>query len=89
MTGLIFCGSPPIRAIALRSAARRLGCKPSELVVVGDDMELEVRMALKGGALAVAVHTGIAGAEDSAKLAAKDRPHLALPGVADLLELLQ
>ncbi len=74
---------------ALSSAARHLGCKPSELVVVGDDPELEVRMALKGGALAVAVHTGIGGAEDSAKLAAEDRPHFALPGVADLLDILK
>jgi len=72
---------------ALRSAARHLGCKPSELVVVGDDMELEVKMALKGGALAVAVHTGIADAE--AALAAEDRAGLSLPGVEDLLELLQ
>jgi NagD protein len=74
---------------ALRSAARRLGCKPSELVVVGDDPELEVRMALRGKALAVAVQTGIAGAHDVAKLATKDQPQLSLTGVADLLKILQ
>ncbi len=72
---------------ALRSAARHLGCKPSEMVVVGDDPELEVKMALKGGALAVAVHTGIADAE--ATDAAEDRADISLPGVADLLELLK
>lgn len=72
---------------ALRSAARRLGCKSSEMVVVGDDPELEVRMALKGGALAVAVHTGIADAD--ATHAAEDQAHLSLPGVGDLLELLE
>lgn len=71
----------------VKHAARRLGCKPSEMVVVGDDPELEVRMALKGGALAVAVHTGIADA--AATAAAEDIPDLSLPGVADLLELLE
>lgn len=72
---------------ALRSAARRLGCKPSEVVVVGDDPNLEVRMALQGGALAVAVHTGIADADKTAE--AKYQPDLSLPGVSDLLELLE
>jgi NagD protein len=71
----------------VKHAARRLGCKPSEMVVVGDDPELEVRMALKGGSLAVAVHTGIADA--AATAAAEDIPDLSLPGVADLLELLE
>ena len=72
---------------ALRSAARRLGCKPAEMVVVGDDPELEVRMARKGGALAVAVHTGIADADTTH--AAKDPAHLSLAGVVDLLEILK
>jgi NagD protein len=72
---------------ALRSAARRLGCKPSEMVVVGDDPQLEVRMALNGGALAVAVHTGIADAD--ATHAAADQANLSLTGVAELLEILK
>ncbi len=72
---------------ALRSAARRLGCKRSEMVVVGDDPQLEVRMALEGGALAVAVHSGIADADATA--AAEYRADLSLPGVADLLELIK
>lgn len=72
---------------ALRSAARRLGCKPEEMVVVGDDPELEVRMALEGGALAVAVHTGIADASATAE--SEFKADLSLPGVADLLELIK
>lgn len=71
---------------ALRSAARRLLCKPSELVVVGDQPELEVRMALAGGALAVLVHTGIAVSDDA--IESQYTPDLSLPGVADLLKLL-
>jgi len=72
----------------LRRAATLIGCKPSELVVVGDDPELEVGMAIDSGALAVAVHTGIAGADVFAALPPARRPQLSLPGVADLREYL-
>ena len=71
----------------MKSAARRLGCGLEEIVVVGDDPELEVRMALEGGALAVAVHTGIADADATA--ASEFKADLSLPGVADLLELIK
>ena len=72
----------------LRGAAKLIGCRPSELVVVGDDPELEVGMAIDSGALAVAVHTGIAGADVFAALPPARRPQLSLPGVADLREYL-
>jgi 4-nitrophenyl phosphatase len=73
---------------ALRSAAQHLGVAPHELAVVGDDPELEVPMAHKGGALAVAVHTGIGHAQSFADLPAELRPHLDLPDVGVLAELL-
>ena len=72
----------------LRGAARMIGCRPEELVVVGDDPELEVGMAIDSGALAVAVHTGIAGAEVFAALPRERRPQLSLPGVAELRDYL-
>lgn len=68
----------------LRGAAKRVGCKPSQLVVVGDDPQLEVGMALDSGALAVALHSGIADAREFAELPAERRPQLSFPGVADL-----
>lgn len=68
----------------LRGAARMIGCKPEELVVVGDDPELEVGMAIDSGAMAVAVHTGIADADVFAALPCARRPQLSLPSVADL-----
>lgn len=73
---------------ALRAAADLIGCKTSELVVVGDDPDLEVRMALAGKALAVGVHSGIAGAEQFAALPPERRPQLSFPGVADLRDYL-
>jgi NagD protein len=79
-------GKPSVEA--LRTAARRLGFAPSELAVVGDDPELEVPMALEGGAFAVAVHTGIGHAESFTDLPADVRPHLDLPDVGVLAALL-
>jgi hypothetical protein len=55
--------------------------------VVGDDPELEVPMAHRGGALAVAVGTGIGGADAFARLPPHRRPHLSVPGVDDLRTL--
>lgn len=73
---------------ALRSAARHLGVATRELAVVGDDPELEVPMAHKGGALAVAVHTGIGHALSFVDLPEHVRPHLDLPDVGVLANLL-
>lgn len=75
-------GKPSLHV--LRDAARHVGCKTSELVVVGDDPDLEVRMALNGNALAVAVQTGIADAEDFSILAPHRRPHLCFSGAREL-----
>jgi 4-nitrophenyl phosphatase len=79
-------GKPSVQA--LRVAARHLGMAPDELAVVGDDPELEVPMALEGGALAVAVHTGIGHAQSFTDLPAAVRPHLDLPDVGALAQLL-
>jgi 4-nitrophenyl phosphatase len=80
-------GKPSLEA--LRTAAHRLGLTPSELAVVGDDPELEVPMAHRGGAFAVAVHTGIGHAESFRDLEPELRPHLDLPDVGELARLLR
>jgi HAD superfamily hydrolase (TIGR01450 family) len=73
---------------ALRVAARHLGVATGDLAVVGDDPELEVPMAHKGGALAVAVHSGIGHAQSFVDLPENLRPHLDLPDVGVLANLL-
>lgn len=78
-------GKPSLHA--LRSAARHLGLRPSELAVVGDDPDLETPMALRGRALAVAVGTGIGTASAFAQLPDGRRPHLVVPGAGELLKL--
>jgi 4-nitrophenyl phosphatase len=74
---------------ALRSAARRLGREASEIAVVGDDPDLETLMALEGGAVAVGVQSGVAGAKDFAGLPDDRAPHLTVTGVSELLDVLK
>jgi 4-nitrophenyl phosphatase len=78
-------GKPSVDA--LRSAAARLGLRPHELAVVGDDPELEVPMAHRGRALAVAVASGLAAEDSFDHLPPQRRPHLHLRGVDELLSL--
>lgn len=72
---------------ALKCAGRRLGVNLTRLAVVGDDPSLEVPMAHRGRALAIAVHTGLGKPDSFAHLPAERRPHITVPGVAELLEL--
>lgn len=83
----IVVGKPSMTA--LKVACERLGVLPADVAVVGDDPTLENAMALRGGAFSVGVHTGLFGAEDFAALPEGRRPHLSLPGVHALLEMLQ
>jgi HAD superfamily hydrolase (TIGR01450 family) len=78
-------GKPALQA--LRCAARQLGVRTSELTVVGDDPSLEIPMALRGGALAVAVNTGVGAADSYIHLPPKQRPHLTVRDVGQLLSL--
>jgi NagD protein len=84
--GLRVVGKPSLDA--LRSAADRLGVRPADLAVVGDDPALEVPMAHRGRALAIAVGTGLGGPDAYDDLPATRRPHLQVRGVDELLEML-
>jgi 4-nitrophenyl phosphatase len=80
-------GKPSLNA--LRSAGRRLGVGLRDLAVVGDDPDLEVPMAHRGHALAIAVRTGLGGAEAFAHLPRARWPHLVVDDVDELLTLYQ
>jgi len=75
-------GKPALEA--LRLAARRLGLPCATLAVVGDDPALEVPMAHRGGALAIAVHSGLGGADAFDALPEAARPHLTVRDIAQL-----
>jgi HAD superfamily hydrolase (TIGR01450 family) len=72
---------------ALRAAATRLGVPARDVAVVGDDPLLEVPMAHRGRALAIAVGTGLGDADAYDHLPPDRRPHLHLRGVDELLAL--
>jgi NagD protein len=74
-------------AHGLRIASRHFGVNPARIAVVGDDPALEAAMARAAGAIAVAVRTGLASAGSIAKLPARQRPHLVLRSVEELLRV--
>ena len=78
-------GKPSIHALG--SAGRRLGVKLRELAVIGDDPTLEIPMAHRGHALAIAVNTGIGDGDAFAGMPARKRPHLTVHNIAELLSL--
>jgi 4-nitrophenyl phosphatase len=78
-------GKPSLEA--LRCAGRRLGARTADLAVVGDDPALEVPMGLRGGALTIAVNTGIGAVNSFAHLPKAQRPHLTVHNVGELLAL--
>jgi NagD protein len=82
---LTITGKPSLDA--LRAAAGRLGVPARHLVVVGDDPLLEVPMAHRGRALAVAVDTGLGGPDAYDQLPPSRRPQLHLRGVDELFAL--
>jgi 4-nitrophenyl phosphatase len=73
---------------ALRTPAARIGAKPEQLAVVGDDPELEVPMAHRGRSLAIAVGTGLGGSASWDGVPVSRRPHLRVRGVDELLAIL-
>jgi phosphoglycolate phosphatase-like HAD superfamily hydrolase len=68
--------------------ARRLGVEPGRLLVVGDDLTLEIRMARAAGAVAVLTTTGTHDAGDAGRAGPGDRPDLVVDGLPELLALL-
>ena len=82
---LTIVGKPSL--FALSCAGRRLGVRLRDLAVIGDDPSLEIPMAHRGHALAIAVNTGIGDGDAFAKLPRGKRPHLTVHNVAELLEI--
>lgn len=72
---------------ALRTAGSRIGVRTADLAVVGDDPELEVPMAHRGHALAVAVTSGLGTVDSFSHLPSARWPHLQLRGVDELLSI--
>ena len=70
---------------ALRFVAKKLGLPASDVAVVGDDPNVEIIMARKGGATAFGVTTGVMTAEDWERESGPRRPHRVLTRLGELL----
>lgn len=76
-------GKPSLHA--LRFVAKRLGTTMRHVAVVGDDPIVEVTMARRGGAMALAVTTGITSGEEWLRQPEMRRPHQVLAQLRDVL----
>ncbi|MEI9885887.1 MAG: HAD family hydrolase [Rhizomicrobium sp.] len=72
---------------AMRVAAERLGQAAKDLVVIGDDPNLETLMAARDGALAIGVTTGIAQQAEFAAVPKARRAHLVAENIGAVLDL--
>lgn len=76
-------GKPALEG--LRAIARMLDLRPEDLTLVGDDLDLELRMGHEAGSATVLVRTGTSA--DAA--VTPDVPDLAVPQLTELLTMLQ
>jgi|BarGraIncu00222A_1022003.scaffolds.fasta_scaffold01191_6 4-nitrophenyl phosphatase len=76
-------GKPSVHGVNF--ACARMGLRPAEIAVVGDDPALEASMARRAGALAIGVLTGVAGREAYLALPKTKSAHIILDSIADLL----
>ncbi|RLF21295.1 MAG: HAD family hydrolase [Thermoprotei archaeon] len=74
--------------IALREAMRRLKVKPSEVVVVGDRVETDVKMGKRLKCTTVLVLTGVTSTKDLGSLPRRLRPDFVIESLKNLPELL-
>lgn len=72
---------------AMRIASKRLGVAAKDLAVIGDDPNLEIPMALRAGALAVGVTSGVSKFEDFAARPKPMRAHLVAENIGAVLNL--
>jgi HAD superfamily hydrolase (TIGR01450 family) len=79
----ILTGKPSLHA--LRFVARRLGVPMRSVGVVGDDPIVEIIMARRGGAAALAVTTGMTKREEWLKQPRMRRPHRILTSLGEVL----
>jgi NagD protein len=77
----------PSRA-AVREVSERLGAPPTDLAVIGDDLDMDIALGHLGGSRTILVRSGISGSLDLEKVPEKRRPHAVIDGVEELLDWL-
>lgn len=79
-------GKPSQESIAV--LADRLRVPPSQMLIIGDDLTLECRMARTAGALGALVTTGTHSTADAAATTEEQKPDFVVDSLSDLVELL-
>ena len=74
--------------VAVAELRTHFGFATEALAVIGDDLEMDVRLGLMGGSQTVLVRSGITGAVDLDRVPERRRPHAVVDAVADLLDRL-
>jgi ribonucleotide monophosphatase NagD (HAD superfamily) len=77
----------PSRA-ALRTISDQVGAPSRDLVVIGDDLDLDIALGRLGRARTILVRSGISGSIDLDRLPERQRPDGVVDGVAELLDWL-
>ena len=77
----------PSRA-ALRTISDQVGVPSRDVVVIGDDLDLDVALGRLGRARTILVRSGISGSIDLGRLPERQRPDAVVDGVAKLLDWL-
>jgi HAD superfamily hydrolase (TIGR01450 family) len=72
-------------ALVMEVLAERFATTPQKIGVIGDDLQLEIRMAREAGAFGVLVLSGTSRESDLDHLPADHRPHLVVPVIGDLI----
>jgi len=80
---MVITGKPSMHALGY--VARKLGVPRTAVGVIGDDPAVEIQMARRGGAVAMAVTTGVTDAARWAAAKGTSRPDWVLERLTDLL----
>ena len=73
---------------AVRTVEQHFGFPARELCVIGDDLSMDVRLGLMGGAQTVLCSSGITGVVDLERVPERHRPHAVVGGIGELLDWL-
>jgi 4-nitrophenyl phosphatase len=71
--------------LAMEVLAELFSTTPQKIAVIGDDLQLEIRMARESGAFGVLVLSGSSRESDQEHVLPDYRPHLVVPVVGDLI----
>lgn len=71
--------------LAMEVLAELFGTTPHRIAIIGDDLQLEIRMARESGAFGVLVLSGSSRESDQEHVLPDYRPHLVVPVVGDLI----